>query len=480
MLITIFLAASLRLFRLGYQSSWNDEAISAVISGGTTYQIVTNQFYSLHPPAYYLLLHFWQTVAGSSDLALRLPSALMGILSVAVMYLLGRLLFGSRAGVWAAAVTALMPFHLYYSQEMRMYSQVFLLACLALLCQVQLWRDKRKRWWPVYLVVCLLGLYSHYFFTFLVAAFGLYFLVRSLEPGTQVPWRAFAITHLAMAFLYTPIVFWLQEQLTQSQNYWVEGLTLGHLFSVPLVFTVGQFLPPPLLLFAYSIVLALLLILLLQAGRSFMQSHPERWSLFLALTAFTVPVVLMFVISIVWTPLTVPRLLMVSVPGFYLLIAWSAAVPKERLVNVALVILLLSVAVIADYNWLLNSQFSKPPSREAAYTLREKVLPGETVVYANDSGFRLFYRYVPDLDHRLFIEGNTNPQVRPELFRLMGGDVITSEDPLTEIFWLVLHQDFEIEEQEAIFQLFESRHQRIASEDVGGIRMYQYRYLSVR
>ena len=131
-------ATALRLVRLGYQSEWNDEALSAVIAGGTTRQVLTNQFQSLHPPGYYLVLHFWRSAFGDSDFVLRLPSALMGVASVLGLYILGSALFGSEAGLWAAAITATMPFHLYYSQEMRMYSQLFTMSWLAILCQVQM------------------------------------------------------------------------------------------------------------------------------------------------------------------------------------------------------------------------------------------------------------------------------------------------------------------------------------------------------
>ncbi len=126
LLLILVMAVSLRLTRLGFQSEWTDEAISAMIASGTTEQILTNQFHSLHPPGYYLMLHFWRSLFGDSDFALRLPSAFMGIGGVVTMYFLGKLLFRVKTGLWAAAITALMPFYLFYSQEMRMYSQLFL------------------------------------------------------------------------------------------------------------------------------------------------------------------------------------------------------------------------------------------------------------------------------------------------------------------------------------------------------------------
>jgi hypothetical protein len=72
------------------------------------------------------------------------------------------------------------------------------------------------------------------------------------------------------------------------------------------------------------------------------------------------------------------------------------------------------------------------------------------------------------------LENNDNPQVRPEVFRMMGGEIVTSNSRLTKTFWLVLHQDFDVALQEEIFQQFEQRYRQIDHHDVGGIRMYRF------
>jgi len=459
---------------LGYQSEWNDEAISAVIAGGTTQQILTNQFHSLHPPGYYLLLHFWRSLFGDTDFALRLPSALMGIASVMSMYLLGQSLFKKETGFWAAAMTALMPFHLFYSQEMRMYSQLFLLSSSAILCQARLWRNRRSFWWPLYLLVSLLGLYTHYFFTVLIGVLGLYFILRRWLTHTGPCWRNFFLTHLTMGILYSPIVLWLSDQSSQSRDYWIQGVSLAHFLSIPLAFTVGHFLESLSLQIGYGVVLMAFIITMLQAGRSVKQRTPDSSSLVLVLMAYWLPVLIIFAVSILWTPLTLPRLMMVAVPGLYLLIAWGATMPKEKVMNIVLIVFLMFIGLLADYNWLFNPHYSKPPAREAALFLQERALPQEVIAHASDSGFRLFYRYTPQLDHRLVLKDNDNPQVRPEVFRMMGGEIIAADDPLTETFWLVLHQDFNVEMQEDLFHRFDERYTRLAGYNVGGIRMYRY------
>ena len=128
-LFVLLLAALPRLWRLEYHSIWFDEAISlnwarlgpAHIWSGT-FQLLRDK----HPPAYYLALHYWQTLlgwfgAGQSDAALRIFGVLIGILMVWGVLRLVTQLSGRTAGLIAGALTALAPVLVWYSQELRMF-----------------------------------------------------------------------------------------------------------------------------------------------------------------------------------------------------------------------------------------------------------------------------------------------------------------------------------------------------------------------
>ena len=128
-LFVLLLAAVPRLWRLEYHSIWFDEAISldwarlgpAHIWPGT-FQLLRDK----HPPAYYLALHYWQTLlswfgAGQSDAALRIFGVLIGILMVWGVLRLVTRLSGRTDGLIAATLTALAPVLVWYSQELRMF-----------------------------------------------------------------------------------------------------------------------------------------------------------------------------------------------------------------------------------------------------------------------------------------------------------------------------------------------------------------------
>jgi len=121
------LAAAVRLCGLGVQSLWLDEAFShlfATLPLDMVWQAMIVD--AVHPPLYYLLMRLVVALVGGSEFALRFPSALAGVLTVALLYRAGRAWSGGRAAGWAALLLALNPFHIWYSQEARMYA---LLGC---------------------------------------------------------------------------------------------------------------------------------------------------------------------------------------------------------------------------------------------------------------------------------------------------------------------------------------------------------------
>jgi mannosyltransferase len=157
------LAAALRLPTLGTQSLWLDEVLTGNLARGSLgdlFHVVAQQ--EANPPLFYLLEWAWTRLAGTSEIALRLPSALFGIALVPVGYAIGKRLAGERAAVALAALVAVHPLLVYYSQEARGYSAVALACAVGFLCFL----DDRPLGWAIASAVAL-G--CHYFAIFPVA-----------------------------------------------------------------------------------------------------------------------------------------------------------------------------------------------------------------------------------------------------------------------------------------------------------------------
>jgi len=158
--LLLALAAIPRVFLLGNHSLWLDESYSLGVSASEVSQILANTD-SAHPPLYYLLLHFWLAL-GRSEVLLRLPSAILGALSVPLAYVLVRVWFPERTALLVAFLLALSPLHVWYSQEARMYSLVTLLGLGSMLCLSLVLERGGPIWWVAYLFSSLAGLYTHY------------------------------------------------------------------------------------------------------------------------------------------------------------------------------------------------------------------------------------------------------------------------------------------------------------------------------
>ncbi|MEK9178975.1 MAG: glycosyltransferase family 39 protein [Patescibacteria group bacterium] len=108
------------------QSLWLDEAIVAKVISTHSYLEILRYFspHDFHPPLYYFIMKALTGVFGLSEIALRIPSVLFALGSVAVLY------FGF--GMWPALFLAVNPLFIYYSQEARMYAMATLFITLVL------------------------------------------------------------------------------------------------------------------------------------------------------------------------------------------------------------------------------------------------------------------------------------------------------------------------------------------------------------
>ena len=129
-------AITARLLRLTWLGLWTNEGFSVFLAQSSLRALVIGTANDLHPPLFYLLLKLW-LLPGKSLVWLRLFPVLFGMLTVALVYHVGRRLLGPAVGGWAALFLALAPKHVAYSREARMY---ILLAFFALLSLYLLWR----------------------------------------------------------------------------------------------------------------------------------------------------------------------------------------------------------------------------------------------------------------------------------------------------------------------------------------------------
>ena len=236
LLVILLLALGLRLYRLDAPSLWNDEGTSIAVAQRDLATIAQDAANDIHPPLYYWLLHGWTRLLGTGEAAARSLSALLGVALVALIYALGRQLRpegdespgAQRRGQWigltAAFLATVNPFQIYYSQEARMYMLAAVLAAAAVLALVRFVESRSVAALAALVVLEAAGLYTHYFFIFVVAVVNLGYLLslagsfgggmpRRADRGQVVGW---IVAQVAVVLLYLP---WLPTALRQVTSW---------------------------------------------------------------------------------------------------------------------------------------------------------------------------------------------------------------------------------------------------------------------
>lgn len=190
MLLVLFVAAALRWHNLGAQSLWYDEGITYGHSLRSIPQLIEALQQNVHGPAYFALIGLWEDLAGHSEFALRAPSVLFSLLSVALTYALGKRLYGVVAGLAAATLVALNTFSIYYAQEARMYAMLAAIAAGSMLALMRFLERADTRWRAGLALSLLnaLGIYSHYSYALVMLAQGVMAVLWLIADYRQRGW----------------------------------------------------------------------------------------------------------------------------------------------------------------------------------------------------------------------------------------------------------------------------------------------------
>lgn len=198
------LALALRLYGIAAESLWLDEATSLMLARMSIPTLVEWTALDIHPPLYYILLHFWIAL-GESEAIIRGLSLLAGMLNVLVIYDLGRTLFDGRTGLLSAILLALAPFHIWYSQEARMYAWITLLVSSSILLAIKAWRGRHWIRWAGYVLVTTAALYTHYYAVFAILLENLFFLyLLALRRVDRMFFWRWAAAQVAIFVLFLP------------------------------------------------------------------------------------------------------------------------------------------------------------------------------------------------------------------------------------------------------------------------------------
>jgi len=142
--VIILLGALLRLYHVNYQSLWLDELYSIVPTDPkNSLKSVIEYSKSDQPPLFFIYLYYFFKVFGYSEPLGRVACSLIGIAGIPAIYFLAKECEDKKTALFAALLTAINYFHIYYSQELRFYSMAFLFATLSYLFFIRAFKANR-------------------------------------------------------------------------------------------------------------------------------------------------------------------------------------------------------------------------------------------------------------------------------------------------------------------------------------------------
>jgi mannosyltransferase len=173
---------ALRLYSIGSESLWLDEGFGPLASNRPLGDIwLFIRAIDVHPPLYYMILHFWIGWFGDSETAMRILSAILGTLSLPLVYRLGRDLMDRKTASLAALLAAICVYHVFFGQEVRGYALFGFLALLSMVFWVRLFVQPGFGTVAGYVACTALTLYSHPYGVFHVACQNVMFVVLWLR-----------------------------------------------------------------------------------------------------------------------------------------------------------------------------------------------------------------------------------------------------------------------------------------------------------
>jgi mannosyltransferase len=220
LVLLVLVAAAVRFSALGVQSFWADE--------GFTVEIVRHAFGGVYgavrrtestPPLYYYLAWLWRQPFGTGAAGLRSLSALLGTASVPDCFAAAAELFDRRAALVCAALVAVSPPLVWYSQEARAYSLLVFLGLLSIWLCVRAVRGDRRAL-AGWAIVAALALATQYFALFTVVPEALWLIATA--PRERRTWLAVALP-VAMMALLTPLLLYQDHHVPRP---WASGYSI--------------------------------------------------------------------------------------------------------------------------------------------------------------------------------------------------------------------------------------------------------------
>ena len=416
--LSLLIVTGLELYNLTAISLWHDEAFSALLIKYNFKEMIHRISLDVHPPFYYIVLRGWDFFFGNSLFSLRSFSVFFGVLAILSVYLLVKAAFkDKKLALLSSVLLAFNSFQIQYAMEARMYSLALFLIIISSYLLIKSLKSQKLIWWFLYASAVTAGIYAHYFFFFLVASQGIFFLFWILNPvrdhkdrekaqskqisngvkNSQFNFLEFFRTnnfklglgaYLAVIFSYLPWFRIFLNQLNQVQkSYWIPKMSI---WSVPNTFakmTIGEGIDASKFWYILLGIVVIAVISFIYALKKIKSSY--KWLIFLLLI---IPFIAVIALSIK-TPIYMDRYFILCLPFYIVLMGGAILKIKNKSVkNILVGIVILGNLISFPIYYINLNVREKPGMAEATNYLKQEVKPNDKI-YIGSSFVYFSFKY---------------------------------------------------------------------------------------
>lgn len=420
LLALVLFSFAWRIHNLDCQSLWRDE-IDAIYFALRDLPATLSMFTETaqNGALYFLALRPWLSLLGSSEFALRYLSLIFGVLSIPLLWQLCRRVVPdsraqredqvesgprtstrlylerisgpvtrARAPLIAAALLAINPYHLWYSQEGKMYTLITFMAMLAVWFWLKGIEEGGLRPWLGFLMTVTLAIYTHLLMVLLIPLFLIWFVIAWSRSRRH--WKGFLLALAGFTLPYLPLLWWQWDFLkTKETATALDFVPFGEILKTVLYYQSNSFVVPRNILYLvpiFSLVLAGLLAgyqkFPISQGKS-LNWLGKRRRILLLLTWLFIPELCIYALSL-RQPVFLPRYVIWITPAAVMLIAlgvqsiWDNHGRLSR--TLAMSLILYVVIYWSMIGWQEKTLESKTDLRSTVAFLSENRSPEDLLI----------------------------------------------------------------------------------------------------
>ncbi len=176
----IIVGTVLRFWNIGFQHmNWDEQfTIGFANPELSAIQIVINCFTRDYtPPLYYLAAHYSMLLLGQATaVAIRIPSAICGVLFIPVMYYIGKEYRDELFGLMTAGFTTIYYNAIFYSRYGRSYAMDFFFFSIAFLFFMRVLKSNERKDAVLFALFAVLSMWTHLYSTIPIGLMVLYLI----------------------------------------------------------------------------------------------------------------------------------------------------------------------------------------------------------------------------------------------------------------------------------------------------------------